>query len=58
MHIADPELGILGANGIVGAGIPIAVGAGLAARVPRRRAASRSRSSAKAPCTPAPSTRA
>jgi TPP-dependent pyruvate/acetoin dehydrogenase alpha subunit len=33
MHIADPSLGILGANGIVGAGIPLAVGAGLAARV-------------------------
>ncbi|MEJ6488779.1 dehydrogenase E1 component subunit alpha/beta [Leucobacter sp. USCH14] len=33
MHIADPELGILGANGIVGAGLPIAVGAALAARV-------------------------
>ena len=32
MHIADPELGILGANGIVGAGLPIAVGAGLAAK--------------------------
>jgi TPP-dependent pyruvate/acetoin dehydrogenase alpha subunit len=30
MHIADPSLGILGANGIVGAGLPIAVGAGLA----------------------------
>jgi len=30
MHIADPSLGILGANGIVGAGIPIAVGAALA----------------------------
>lgn len=28
MHIADMELGILGANGIVGAGIPIATGAG------------------------------
>jgi 2-oxoisovalerate dehydrogenase E1 component len=27
MHVADPELGILGANGIVGAGLPIAVGA-------------------------------
>lgn len=27
MHICDPELGILGANGIVGAGMPIAVGA-------------------------------
>lgn len=31
MHIADPRLGILGANGIVAAGLPIAVGAGLAA---------------------------
>ncbi|UOR01315.1 pyruvate dehydrogenase complex E1 component subunit beta [Leucobacter allii] len=33
MHIADPGLGILGANGIVGAGLPIAVGAALAGRV-------------------------
>jgi TPP-dependent pyruvate/acetoin dehydrogenase alpha subunit len=32
MHIADVTLGILGANGIVGAGIPIAAGAGLAAK--------------------------
>jgi pyruvate dehydrogenase E1 component alpha subunit len=32
MHIADLEAGILGANGIVGAGIPIAVGAALAAK--------------------------
>jgi TPP-dependent pyruvate/acetoin dehydrogenase alpha subunit len=32
MHIADPSLGILGANGIVGAGLPIAVGAALAAQ--------------------------
>jgi pyruvate dehydrogenase E1 component alpha subunit len=30
MHIASLDLGILGANGIVGAGPPIAVGAGLA----------------------------
>lgn len=30
MHIADPDLGILGANGIVGAGMPIAVGAAYA----------------------------
>ncbi|MHB9038875.1 MAG: thiamine pyrophosphate-dependent dehydrogenase E1 component subunit alpha [Armatimonadota bacterium] len=29
MHIADLSLGIIGANGIVGAGIPIAAGAGL-----------------------------
>jgi TPP-dependent pyruvate/acetoin dehydrogenase alpha subunit len=32
MHIAAPDRGILGANGIVGAGIPLAAGAGLAAR--------------------------
>ncbi|MCL4385610.1 MAG: thiamine pyrophosphate-dependent dehydrogenase E1 component subunit alpha [Cyanobacteria bacterium] len=29
MHIADASLGMLGANGIVGGGIPIATGAGL-----------------------------
>jgi len=29
MHIADASKGILGANGIVGAGFPIATGAGL-----------------------------
>jgi len=33
MHIADPSLGILGANGIVGAGLPIATGAGLSAKL-------------------------
>ncbi|MCL5985563.1 MAG: thiamine pyrophosphate-dependent dehydrogenase E1 component subunit alpha [Actinobacteria bacterium] len=33
MHIADTKLGILGANGIVGAGIPIAVGAALASKL-------------------------
>lgn len=31
MHIMDRELGILGANGIVAGGLPIAVGAGLSA---------------------------
>jgi 2-oxoisovalerate dehydrogenase E1 component len=30
MHVADPALGIFGANGIVGAGLPIAVGAAYA----------------------------
>jgi len=30
MHVADLKLGILGANGIVGAGIPIAVGSAMA----------------------------
>jgi len=33
MHIADPALGIFGANGIVGAGLPIAVGAAAAAQL-------------------------
>jgi pyruvate dehydrogenase E1 component alpha subunit len=33
MHIVDYGLGILGANGIVGGGIPIATGAGLADQV-------------------------
>ncbi|MCL4747228.1 MAG: thiamine pyrophosphate-dependent dehydrogenase E1 component subunit alpha, partial [Burkholderiaceae bacterium] len=33
MHVADPAQGILGANGIVGGGIPIAVGAAYACRV-------------------------
>lgn len=33
MHIADLSMGNLGANGIVGGGIPIAVGAGLAIKL-------------------------
>ncbi len=33
MHIANFSLGILGANGIVGAGLPLATGAALAAKV-------------------------
>ncbi len=32
MHICDMTLGIMGSNGIVGAGLPIAVGAGFAAK--------------------------
>jgi pyruvate dehydrogenase E1 component alpha subunit len=32
MHIAAPEIGMLGANGIVGAGIPIATGAALSSK--------------------------
>jgi 2-oxoisovalerate dehydrogenase E1 component len=32
MHVADPRLGIFGANGIVGAGLPIALGAAFAAK--------------------------
>ena len=33
MHIADFSIGMLGANGIVGAGLPIATGAALAAKM-------------------------
>jgi 2-oxoisovalerate dehydrogenase E1 component len=33
MHIADPTIGIFGANGIVGAGLPIAVGAATASQL-------------------------
>jgi pyruvate dehydrogenase E1 component alpha subunit len=33
MHIADFDVGMLGANGIVGAGLPITAGAGLAAQL-------------------------
>ncbi|MGQ9626767.1 MAG: thiamine pyrophosphate-dependent dehydrogenase E1 component subunit alpha [Anaerolineae bacterium] len=33
MHIAAPHLGILGADGIVGGGIPIATGAGLSSKL-------------------------
>ncbi len=36
MHIADLDLGMLGANGIVGAGGPISVGAAFAAKYRRR----------------------
>lgn len=35
MHIADFSVGMLGANGIVGAGVPIATGAALAAKLER-----------------------
>ncbi len=35
MHIADFSVGMLGANGIVGAGLPIATGAALAAQLER-----------------------
>jgi 2-oxoisovalerate dehydrogenase E1 component len=36
MHIADPDLGIFGANGIVAAGVPIAAGVATAARLKGR----------------------
>lgn len=35
MHVADASVGVLGANGIVGGGIPIAVGSALAHKVRR-----------------------
>lgn len=37
MHIADVSKGMLGANGIVGAGLPLAVGAGLTAKVKKTK---------------------
>jgi TPP-dependent pyruvate/acetoin dehydrogenase alpha subunit len=36
MHIADIHVGMLGANGIVGAGAPLALGAGVAAKANNR----------------------
>jgi TPP-dependent pyruvate/acetoin dehydrogenase alpha subunit len=36
MHIADFSVGMLGANGIVGAGMPIAVGAAMAAQLEKK----------------------
>jgi TPP-dependent pyruvate/acetoin dehydrogenase alpha subunit len=33
MHVADPSIGILGANAIVGAGMPLAVGAALSSKL-------------------------
>lgn len=35
MHIADFEIGLIGANGIVGAGMPLAVGAALSSQMRR-----------------------
>lgn len=40
MHVADPSIGMLGANGIVGAGLPIAMGSALAHSVRRSGAVS------------------
>jgi len=37
MHLASPEYGILGANGIVGGGIPIATGAALSSKLLKNR---------------------
>ena len=38
MHIADVEKGMLGANGIVGGGFPLATGAALTAKVKKNKA--------------------
>ena len=38
MHIADASLGMLGANGIVGAGVPIALGSALAQKTRKSKA--------------------
>jgi pyruvate dehydrogenase E1 component alpha subunit len=38
MHVADPSAGVLGANGIVGGGLPIALGTALAAQYAGERA--------------------
>jgi TPP-dependent pyruvate/acetoin dehydrogenase alpha subunit len=37
MHVADPSRGVLGANAIVGASLPLAVGAGLTSKLRRQR---------------------
>jgi TPP-dependent pyruvate/acetoin dehydrogenase alpha subunit len=37
LHVADVSLGILGANGIVGGGIPIAVGSALVSKIHQRK---------------------
>ena len=37
MHIAEPAIGILGANGIVGGGVPIACGAALSLKLDKRK---------------------
>jgi len=37
MHIADTELGVLGANGIVAAGMPISVGAGFSCKMEEKK---------------------
>jgi TPP-dependent pyruvate/acetoin dehydrogenase alpha subunit len=36
MHVADPRLGVLGANAIVGASLPLAVGAALSSKLRRQ----------------------
>ena len=54
MHIADFSVGMLGANGVVAAGLPIAVGAAHAQKLQKQATRSRSASSATARSTAAP----
>ena len=58
MHIADLHKGMMGANGILGAGAPLACGAGAGGQVPRQGRGRHSPSSATARPTRAPSSRA
>ena len=56
MHIADLDLGILGANGIVGGGVPISTGVGLALKL-REPTGCASAFLGTGPAIPVPSTR-
>ena len=50
MHIADFSVGMLGANGVVGAGLPIACGAAHALKIQRRTVAGDAQRSAVVAC--------
>jgi TPP-dependent pyruvate/acetoin dehydrogenase alpha subunit len=57
MHIADFSVGMLGANGVVAAGLPIAVGAAHAQKLMPAATPSPAASSATAPSTAARSSK-
>ena len=57
MHFTDPQVGLLGANAIVAAGIPHAAGAALALQMQKEAAVSRWLSLARGRSTRAYSTR-
>src|SRR5256885_3217435 len=50
MHIADVHKGMLGANGIVGGGFPLAAGAGLTARINGKGRSEEHTSELQSPC--------
>ena len=50
MHVVDAEHGFLGATGVVGGNVPLALGIGARRAGSRGRMRSRSSSSATAPC--------